>query len=103
MAIVDPNLIGIGGAGGSFSSGYTLDVSSAATTAWVTSRKSNIEISADGDLKLGDVSMRKWMETVEKRLCILEPKRELLDKYEALQAAYEHYKTLEAMLYNESK
>lgn len=35
---------------------------------------------------------------IEKRLAILEPKQELLDKYELLQSLYEQYKAAEAML-----
>jgi hypothetical protein len=45
--------------------------------------------------------MKAWMEAVEQRLCILEPKPELLKKYKALEQAYEHYKTLEAILYEQ--
>lgn len=56
---------------------------------------------AKADIKIGDKSLATWMETVEKRLCILEPKPELLAKYEALQQAYDHYKTLESMLYDD--
>lgn len=35
---------------------------------------------------------------IEKRLAILEPKKELLDKYEVLQSLYEQYKAAEALL-----
>lgn len=52
----------------------------------------------NADLVIGTKSMKDWMESIEKRLCVLEPKKELLEKYEALQQAYEHYKTLEALL-----
>jgi hypothetical protein len=51
------------------------------------------------DILIGKKSMKEWMEKVEKRLSILEPKPELLEKYEALQHAYSHYKTLEALLH----
>jgi hypothetical protein len=45
--------------------------------------------------------MKAWMDAVEQRLCILEPKPELLEKYQSLKQAYEHYKTLEAILYEQ--
>ena len=51
------------------------------------------------DIILGDKSMAKWMDSVNARLHILEPKKELLEKYDALKQAYEHYKTLEALLH----
>ena len=40
------------------------------------------------------------LETIEKRLSILTPDPKKLAKYEALQKAYEYYKTLEAMCYD---
>lgn len=51
------------------------------------------------DILIEDKSFRDWMSQVEKRLSILSPKPELLEKYEALQMAYDHYKTLEGLLY----
>lgn len=55
----------------------------------------------NSDIVIGDKSMVTWMEKVEARLYILEPKKELLEKYEALQQAYSHFKMLEALLYEE--
>jgi hypothetical protein len=37
------------------------------------------------------------METMEKRLAILQPDPKKLKKFQALQKAYEHYKLLEAL------
>lgn len=54
------------------------------------------------DLVIGDKSMKHWMEKVEARLCILEPKKELLEKYEALRQSYDHFKMLEALLCEEN-
>jgi hypothetical protein len=56
---------------------------------------------ADADIFVQGKSMKAWMDAVEHRLCILEPKPELLEKYKALEQAYEHYKTLEAILYEQ--
>ena len=52
----------------------------------------------NADITMGDISLREWMKSVNERLCILQPKPELLEKYHALKEAYEHYRTLEALL-----
>lgn len=54
---------------------------------------------ANPDITIGGKSMVTWMQKIEQRLSILEPKPELLAKYEALQQAFDHYKTLEALLH----
>ena len=56
---------------------------------------------SDADIIVQGKSMKAWMESVEKRLAILDPKPELLEKYQSLKQAYEHYKTLEAILYEQ--
>ena len=56
---------------------------------------------ADADIFVQGKSMKAWMDAVERRLLILEPKPELLEKYASLRQAYEHYKTLEAILYEQ--
>lgn len=75
---------------------------------WTTTAKTTMQgqLQLDGanpDIIINGKSMVTWMQKVEQRLSILEPKPELLAKYEALQQAYEHYKTLEALLHNEDK
>lgn len=55
------------------------------------------------DIIVDGKSITKSLEAINERLNILEPKKELLEKYEALQQAYEHYKTLEALLYESNK
>ena len=57
----------------------------------------------NADVIISTKSMKGWMEAVERRLLILEPKKELIDEFEALREAYNHYKTLEALLYDEKK
>ena len=54
----------------------------------------------DADIVINGVSLSKSIATINKRLLIVEPKKELLDKYEALQEAYDHYKTVEALLHD---
>ena len=88
---------GIGAGGGGLSM---------ANTAWVNSTAAKVSASGqltlegfEPDIMIGGKSMVTWMQKVEQRLSILEPKPQLLAKYEALQQAYEHYRTLEALLH----
>ena len=55
----------------------------------------------EADIFINGQSLSDWMSAVEQRLSILRPKPELLEKYSALQEAYEHYKTLERLLYEQ--
>ena len=55
----------------------------------------------DADLVINGKSLNKTLDAINSRLAILQPKPELLAKYEALQQAYDHYKTLEALLHED--
>jgi hypothetical protein len=55
----------------------------------------------EGDITVKGKSLNKWMETMEKRLAILQPDPKKLKKFEALQKAYNHYKLLEALCHSE--
>lgn len=55
----------------------------------------------DADIFINGQSLSDWMQAVEQRLSILRPRPALLEKYTALQEAYEHYKTLESLLYEQ--
>ena len=95
--------VSVTGAGG----GSVL-MASGSNSNWTTAAKTTMQgqLQLDGanpDIIINGKSMVTWMQKVEQRLSILEPKPELLAKYEALQQAYEHYKTLEALLHNEDK
>jgi hypothetical protein len=71
-----------------------------ASTSSKTSKQGQLTLEgANPDIMIGGKSMVTWMQKVEQRLSILEPKPELLAKYEALQQAFDHYKTLEALLH----
>jgi hypothetical protein len=48
---------------------------------------------------MNGVSLKDTLNAISDRLAVLQPKPELLAKYEALQQAYDHYKTLEALLH----
>ena len=54
-------------------------------------------VPADGDIKIGDRSLKEFMTKMEDRLAILVPDPEKLEKFEALKRAYEHYKTMERL------
>lgn len=51
----------------------------------------------DGDVKIKGKSLNEFLETLEKRLAILQPDPRKLEKFEALKKAYNHYKMLEAL------
>jgi len=106
MAVVNTGvIIGGGGAGGGGGTNPTGGGAGTGTT-WTnatstTTAKGQLKLEGnDADIFVQGKSMKAWMESVEKRLSILEPNPELQEKYAALQAAYEHYKTLEAILYD---
>ena len=56
----------------------------------------------DADLVINGVKLSDILNGITDRLAVLQPKPELLVKYENLREAYEHYKTLEALLHEES-
>lgn len=55
----------------------------------------------EGDIKVKGKSLSEWMSVMEKRLAILVPNPAKLEKFEALQKAYNHYKLLEALCHEE--
>lgn len=57
----------------------------------------SITVPEDADIKIGDRSLKTFMDTMEKRLAILQPDPAKLEKFEALKKAYEHYKHLESL------
>jgi hypothetical protein len=56
-----------------------------------------IEMDEGADLKIGDVSLKTFMQQMSDRLAILQPDPKKLEKFEALKQAYEHYKLLEKL------
>jgi len=62
-----------------------------------------IHLPEDGDITIGERSLMKTLDKIEQRLSILVPNPKKLKRYEALQQAYEHYKTLEALCNEEPK
>jgi hypothetical protein len=51
----------------------------------------------EGDIKIDGVSLRDTIKAITDRLAILVPDPKKLEKYEALQKAYKHYKLLESL------
>lgn len=60
-----------------------------------------LSVSGDAEFKgkvmINGQDLAETLQTIQARLAILIPDPKLLDKYEALKQAYEHYKTLEAL------
>ena len=95
--------ISITGAGGS---GASVLSSGGAGTNWTTAAKTTAQgqLHLEGknaDLIMNGISLKDTLNGITDRLSILQPKPELLAKYENLREAYEHYKTLEALLHQE--
>ena len=55
----------------------------------------------DADIVMNGASLKEILDGITDRLSILQPKPELLAKYDNLREAYEHYKTLEALSHQE--
>lgn len=51
----------------------------------------------EGNVTINGQNLAETLQRIQERLAILVPDPKLLDKYEALQQAYEHYKLLEAL------
>jgi hypothetical protein len=95
--------VSITGAGGS---GASVLASGGAGTNWTTAAKTTAQgqLHLEGktaDLIMNGISLKDTLTSITDRLSILQPKPELLAKYENLREAYEHYKTLEALLHQE--
>ena len=73
-----------------------------ATNVAKTTAQGKLELTGENaDLIMNGVSLKDTLYSIADRLAILQPKPELLAKYANLREAYEHYKTLEALLHNE--
>ena len=84
--------------------GYTLNTSATNGT-WASlvagTSTPSIQVKGDaefeGNVTINGQNLAETLQRIQHRLAILVPNPKLLDKYEALQQAYEHYKTLEAL------
>jgi hypothetical protein len=60
-----------------------------------------IDMAAGTDIKIDGKSLKEFMKKMEQRLAILVPDPAKLEKFEALKKAYEHYKTMESLCFDE--
>ena len=96
--------ISTGAAGGGGSSWYVGNSTSTTlgagtfTYSVAPSYSNGIEVDKNADIKIGDQSLKEFMQTVSDRLAILTPDPAKLEKFSALKAAYDHYKMLEALI-----
>ena len=64
---------------------------------------SGIDMAAGTDIKIDGKSLKAFISKMEDRLAILVPDPAKLEKFEALKRAYEHYKTMESLCFDEPK
>lgn len=95
----------IGGAGGTYASPIAISTGAGTGSTWAsTTARGQLKIEGkDADILINEQSLSEWMQAVDKRLSILRPNPELQEKYSALEEAYNHYKTLESLLYDDEK
>ena len=103
------------GGGGASTAGQVLTVANGTGTTFATANttwSNNTKMTAHGELHLeGDnadivingVRLSETLRAINDRLSILQINPELHSKYDNLRQAYEHYKTLEALLYEQEK
>ena len=108
--VVSPKTYGNVVIGQSPSSPSAVYVSNGTGATWASSNsaqmtaKGKLKVEGkDADIIINEQSLSAWMQAVEKRLAILQPNPKLQEKYSALEEAYNHYKTLEALLYDDQK
>lgn len=80
-------------------SGYTFN--NAITPNTVSIGTDGIDMAAGTDIKIDGQSLKEFMKKMEQRLAILVPDPKKLEKFEALKKAYEHYKTMESLCFDE--
>jgi hypothetical protein len=101
-------LIGGGGGGSTFvpSGGYLAGYGPTPSAVLSTTGQGSMQVSGDaefrGDVKIQGISIVETLNKINQRLCILQVDPKKLDKYQALQQAYEHYRTLEALCIEET-
>lgn len=117
-SITLPNVSYVGGSSGSC---HTITTSTSCYPTWTTTgtgytlgsitanpptvqiNTDGIDIKEGGDIKVDGKSLKEFMNKMEQRLAILVPDPVKLEKFEALKKAYEHYKTMESLCFDEPK
>jgi len=82
-----------------WTTGYTLN--NTITPGTVNISATGIDMAAGTDITVGGQSLKEFMKKMEQRLAILVPDPKKLEKFEALKKAYEHYKTMESLCFDE--
>ena len=80
-------------------SGYTINNTTTPNTVHINS--TGIDMAAGTDIKIDGKSLKEFMKKMEQRLSILVPDPAKLERFEALKKAYEHYKTMESLCFDE--
>jgi hypothetical protein len=80
-------------------SGYTFTNAAVPQTVSITGN--GIDMAAGTDIKIDGKSLKEFMKKMEQRLSILVPDPAKLERFEALKKAYEHYKTMESLCFDE--
>ena len=83
------------------SSGYTLNSGNWNTPNTVSINTNGIDMAEGTDIKIDGQSLKEFMKKMEQRLAILVPDPKKLEKFEALKKAYDHYKTMESLCFDE--
>jgi hypothetical protein len=82
-------------------SGYTINSGYGVSPSTVNITSTGIDMAAGTDITVDGQSLKEFMKKMEQRLAILVPDPAKLEKFEALKKAYEHYKTMESLCFNE--
>jgi hypothetical protein len=91
-----------GGAGLNWNNNYTINGGGLTdTNATVKITGNGLDLDEGADIKIGHKSLKEFMSKMEERMAILVPDPAKLEKFQALKKAYEHYKTLESLCFNE--
>jgi hypothetical protein len=93
---------GSGGSGINYTTSST-SYNWAPSPATVNITSNGIDMAAGTDIKVDGKSLKEFMSKMEQRLSILVPDPAKLEKFEALKKAYEHYKTMESLCFDEPK
>ena len=82
-------------------SGYAINSGNWNSPSTVNISTDGIDMAAGTDIKIDGKSLKEFMKKMEQRLAILVPDPVKLEKFEALKKAYEHYKTMESLCFDE--
>jgi hypothetical protein len=82
---------------------YTVSNTWTSSPSTVTIGTNGIDMAPGTDIKVDGKSLKTFMDKMEERLAILVPDPKKLEKFEALKKAYEHYKTMESLCFDEEK